>query len=422
MEAVGVMKLVHAADLHLDSPLSGLERYEGAPVERIRGATRRALSNLVQLCLEEDAKLLLLAGDLYDGSWKDYSTGLFFSQQMARLAREGCRVAWIRGNHDAASQITQHLVLPEGVTELPFKKPGTVRYEDLGIAVHGQGFKTREVTERLAESYPEPEPGALNIGLLHTSLSGRPGHAPYAPCTADMLSHRGYDYWALGHVHAREVVSERPFIVFPGNLQGRHARETGDKGATVVSVDGRRVAGIEHRALDVVRWGRLEVNAAECASLDDVLERVGEALAEARDDAEGRLLCVRLEITGASRAHAELERDPEALRANVLSIAGDVGARELWVEKVRVETRPPSDLSLGEDVVGQVARAFAALQGDDAAVAELAEELAPLLQKLPAELKSAADGRRHDDPNAVTQALADAERMVLTLLTSGGRS
>lgn len=81
--------IVHAADLHLDSPLVGLERYDGAPVAELRAATRRALENLVQLCLAEDAKLLLLAGDLYDGDWRDYSTGLFFAAQMARLREVG---------------------------------------------------------------------------------------------------------------------------------------------------------------------------------------------------------------------------------------------------------------------------------------------------------------------------------------------
>ncbi len=416
------MKLVHAADLHLDSPLRGLERYEGAPVERIRGATRRALENLVALCLDEGAKLLLLAGDLYDGSWKDYSTGLFFTAQMSRLAHAGCRVVWIRGNHDAASQITGHLVPPPGVEELPFKKPGTARFEDLGVAVHGQGFKTREVRESLVESYPEPEPGALNIGLLHTSLSGRPGHAPYAPCSAELLRNKGYDYWALGHVHEREVVSDAPWIVFPGNLQGRHARETGAKGATVIDVADGRIVEVEHRTLDVVRWARAEVDCSECASVDDVLDRVIVALESVRDDAAGRLACVRVELTGATRAHGQLERDTEALRANVLAVANDVGAGDLWVEKVRALTLPESDPALGEDVVGQVARAFGELRKDPSAVSELAAVLAPLMQKLPSELRQAPDGLRHDDPDAIARALGEAERLVLTWLTSGGRT
>src|SRR5690242_9452537 len=96
-----VMKFVHAADLHLDSPLRGLSRYEGAPVEAVRGATRRAFQNLIDLCLEEGAAFLLLAGDIYDGDWKDYGTGLFFLHQLARLRAADVEVVLIRGNHDA---------------------------------------------------------------------------------------------------------------------------------------------------------------------------------------------------------------------------------------------------------------------------------------------------------------------------------
>ena len=144
------MKFVHAADLHLDSPLAGLSKYEGAPVEQIRGATRRALENLVKLCLSEQVELLLIAGDLYDGDWRDYSTGLFFAKQMAALRAGNVRVVWIRGNHDAASKLTAHLSLPDNVRELSHKKPESFVLEQLGVAVHGQGFDTREETSDLS--------------------------------------------------------------------------------------------------------------------------------------------------------------------------------------------------------------------------------------------------------------------------------
>jgi DNA repair protein SbcD/Mre11 len=247
------MKFVHAADLHIDSPLCGLERYEGAPVERIRGATPRALENLVELCLAEDAAFLLLAGDIFDGDWRDYGTGLFFVAQLARLRQAGIAVYLIRGNHDAASQVTKYLPLPEMVHEFGWRHAETRVLEAHGVAIHGQSFATRAVTDDLTGAYPEPVRGLFNIGLLHTCADGRAGHEPYAPCSVDGLSAKGYDYWALGHAHAREVLSRDPWIVFPGNLQGRHAREIGPKGATVVTVRDGRMADVEARALDVVR-------------------------------------------------------------------------------------------------------------------------------------------------------------------------
>lgn len=141
---------LHAADVHLDSPLLGLERYEGAPVEYVRGAARRAFQNLVQLALDEEADFLLIAGDLYDGDWRDSNTGLFFASQAARLKEAGIGVYLIRGNHDAASQITCQLRLPENVFDFSTREPETKVDDDLGVAIHGQGFHTQAVLDDLS--------------------------------------------------------------------------------------------------------------------------------------------------------------------------------------------------------------------------------------------------------------------------------
>lgn len=302
------MKLLHAADLHLDSQLRGLDRYDGAPLERIRHATRHAFENLIALAIDEAVDLVLLAGDLYDGDWRDYSTGLYFQNQMSRLRAAGIEVALIHGNHDAASQITRSLRLPENVTVLGSREPQTRLYERLGIAVHGQSFATRAVTDDLAKHYPPARRDLFNIGLLHTCASGRDGHEPYAPCSLDTLVAKGYDYWALGHVHTREVLAREPWVVFPGNLQGRHARETGAKGATLIAIDAGRVLTVEHRALDAVRWSLCAVDLEEAASAADAVDLVRLALERALDAAEGRLLAARVELTGNTAAHAELHR------------------------------------------------------------------------------------------------------------------
>jgi exonuclease SbcD len=135
--------VLHAADIHLDSPLRGLERYEGAPVDRIRGATREAFRALVDLAIAEEVRLVLLAGDLHDVDWRDYNTGLFFSGQMSRLREQGISVVLVSGNHDAASEITRHLEPPANVTVAPTRRPGRVEFPDQDLVVHAQGFETR---------------------------------------------------------------------------------------------------------------------------------------------------------------------------------------------------------------------------------------------------------------------------------------
>lgn len=416
------MKLVHAADLHLDSRLHGLASYTGAPVERLRAASRRALENLVELCIEESASLLLLAGDLYDGDWRDYSTGLFFTKQMAKLRDAGVQVAMIRGNHDAASQITKQLVLPDNVHELSYQAAETRTFDALGVAVHGQSFATRAVTENLAQSYPPPVSGLLNIGLLHTSVNGREGHAPYAPCSLEELIAKGYDYWALGHVHAREVLCREPWVVFPGNLQGRHVREAGDKGASLLTIEGGRVRTVTHRSLDVVRYGHVRVDASsarEHVDGDIVLERVEAALRSELERADGRLLALRVEVIGASSAHVELHRDLEAFVNNVRATAVNVGEDEVWVEKVLVHTQPVQDLARtkhGDDVLAQLLTAVASLRHDAEGLAACIEDLAPLRAKLPVELRDGPDALALDDPEYMAAQLEAVEPLLLARL------
>jgi DNA repair exonuclease SbcCD nuclease subunit len=233
---MALFRFIHAADLHLDSPLHGLDAYDGAPVEQIRGATRRALANLVELAETERAAFVLVAGDLYDGDWRDYNTGLYFVRQMSRLREAGTPVYIIAGNHDAASQITKSLRLPENVRMLSADRPESVVLEAEGVAIHGQSFATRAVTDDLSATYPVRLAGFFNVGLLHTCAEGREGHEPYAPCRIEALVAKGYDYWALGHIHKREILHGDPWVVFCGNLQGRHIRETGAKGCSLVTV------------------------------------------------------------------------------------------------------------------------------------------------------------------------------------------
>lgn len=405
------MKFFHAADIHLDSPLRGLDRYEGAPADKLRGATRRALEALVESCIAESVDFLLIAGDLYDGDWTDYNTGLFFVRQMARLREAGIRVFIVRGNHDAKSKI---LRLPEGVRELSTSRAETVVLDDLGVAVHGRGYARAETTEDLAQTYPAPRSDYFNIGLLHTAAEGREGHAPYAPCRVESLVQKGYDYWALGHVHQQEILHRAPWVAFSGNLQGRHARETGPKGALLVTAVDGRITEVEPRTLDVVRWCRVDVDATGAAHGYDAVDRVREALEEARERAEERPLAARVIVRGTSAAHDMLVRDPERWEAAIRAAAMDLG--EIWLEAVRFCTSrsvQAADLAANDDAVGHVARGLIELAADARARRELAGEIEGLLRKLPADVRAEV---RLDDEAALAELIADVEGLLLAEL------
>jgi len=417
----GVMKFIHAADLHLDSRLEGLARYEGAPVDELRGATRRALENLVALAIEEQVAFVLIAGDVYDGDWRDYNTGLYFARQMTRLREARIPVVMIRGNHDAESQISRGLRLPDNVTELPTNAPGTKRFNDLRVAIHGQGFATAAVKDDLSAAYPAPVPGWFNIGLLHTSAEGRPGHENYAPCSPEALASHGYDYWALGHVHQREVLCEDPWIVFPGNPQGRHIRETGAKGCALVEVVDGRVARVEHRPLDVVRWVNCSIDAAGAADGAELLERVAAGLQGAESAAEGRLLAARLSLAGSCPAHAWLEQNSEQFIADCRALATDRFGGRVWLEKIALGTRlpiQPAHLLPETDPRTELMQFVLELSADPSRLKEFGADLAELKRKLPPELRAGPEKLALDDPGWLAAQVNEVVHVLLPYLHS----
>ena len=194
---MGSFRFIHASDIHLDSPLKGLSGQQGAAADRIRTATRVALENLVGHAIEGEVDFVVIAGDLYDGDWRDYQTGLFFVSQMGRLAKADIPVFLLHGNHDAESQITRRLTLPVNVSVFSARKAETFQLPAFNVALHGQSFRQRDVTDNLVTTYPPPIAGCFNIGVLHTGLGGMQGHANYAPCTIEELINKGYEYWAL---------------------------------------------------------------------------------------------------------------------------------------------------------------------------------------------------------------------------------
>lgn len=389
---MSMRRILHAADIHLDSPLRNLESYDQAPLEQIRGASRRAFENLVQLAINEKVDLVVIAGDLYDGDWKDQNTGLFFVGQATKLTRAGIPLVVIRGNHDAENIMTSSLPLPKNPDGseimMQSKKVDCRVLESIGVAVHGRSFQSKAELEDLSRSYPRPLSGMFNLGLLHTSLTGAEGHDNYSPCKPTELSDKEYDYWALGHVHTRgeHGLSGAAPIVFSGNIQGRHIRESGPKGCYLLDIDDRGKIDLNFHSLDVVRWESFEIDASEVQSTDEILDAYESWLGKTITEINGRLLVSRVSIVGATSLHSQLHQQRHRLESSLRAIAVTHGGGQAWMEKFRLRTSTPSQKFDAGDMDGplaSVSKIVERLRSSTTRGDVIASEFASLIKKLP---------------------------------------
>jgi exonuclease SbcD len=337
---------IHAADLHLGSPLSGLATRDADLARRLATAGRQAFEDLVTQAIERRVAFVVVAGDIYDGDWADNTIGLF-ARQVARLDRAGIPTILVRGNHDAESVITRSITLPPSVHVFSAARAETLRLEAVRVAVHGRSFQARAVEENLSLTYPAALPGWFNLGVLHTSCTGHAAHETYAPCSVADLTARGYDYWALGHIHDYAELSRDPWIVFPGNIQGRSVRECGEKGAVLVEVADGRVTVLSRLPLDRARFEQISVDLSAAADTRAALETVETALRPLAEVAVQRLVLVRVHLAGTTPAHDALSADRESVTAEIQAAAHRLH-EDIWLERLKIETcrpRAPVDAS-----------------------------------------------------------------------------
>jgi DNA repair protein SbcD/Mre11 len=341
------MKILHAADLHIDSPMGTLDAYEGAPVDQMRSSTRRAVDRIVDLAVDEHVDVVTIGGDVFDGQWRDINTGLWWNRRLDRLVSEGIEVFVVHGNHDAESVLTQRIPPPDGVHVFPSDGPVSIESTKGPLVVHGQSYGDRAVNDDLAAGYPTAVPGVVNVGVLHTSLEGHSDHATYAPTTLTTLGAKGYALWALGHVHERaHTPIGNAHVLFPGNPQGRSVREVGPRSVSLVTTDGTRVVDVTAVEVDVVRWAHLRIDIQGCTTEDDLVQRAFEAIAAERAQS-GRPMAVRVTLHGTGPLHRVLMERHPAIRATLIARLSSTEA-DVWLEKLVDATRPERQVGAAE--------------------------------------------------------------------------
>lgn len=343
-------RFLHAADLHLDTPFVGLGATSPATAALLRDASLEAFDELVRVAIARDVDAVLLAGDLYDGPERGVRAQLRLWRGVNRLAEAGIRTFIAHGNHDPVEEgWTAVREWPDLVTVFPAGEVLAVPVERDGqhlATVHGISYARRHETENLATSFARGDHPGPHVGVLHANVGGQPGHDPYSPCSVDDLVRVGFDYWALGHVHTRQTLHRDPWIAYPGNLQGRHARETGAHGALLVEIDDAGlVAEPEFVPLDRVRLDAVTVDIGSLGDLGALRDRLREVGHAARASADGRSVVLSVRLAGTGELHDDLRR-PGTI-AGLLDDLRDEEAEQapvLWWDRIDLHTRGPRDI------------------------------------------------------------------------------
>jgi DNA repair protein SbcD/Mre11 len=370
-----MIRILHTADVHLDSPLRSLAMRDAELREKVQTSSRTALTRIVETAISEDVAALLIAGDLFDGAERSARTAAFLILQLERLRARGIRVFYIKGNHDAENPLTGELSLPDNVHVFDGRGGKVQLTEDVWI--HGVSFANRHAPESLLPKFHAPVEGAINIAMLHTSLAGAEGHDPYAPCTVADLAAAGFDYWALGHVHRRQVHSKEPWIVMPGTPQGRDIGEPGPKSATILNID--KEIEIEEVPTSVVEFLHIQIDATDADSDDDLRDALKRTMHDASRNLSSESAVIRLELPGRARRRWQILRDQDMWKETAAQYARESGT--LWLDKVVLNLSDTAER--GHSATDELAGIMTTIREEPGFSQTCRAEIESILQELP---------------------------------------
>jgi len=427
-----MLKILHTADIHLDSPLKSLALRNAELQKELAAASRHVLQKITRLAIEEQAAAVLWAGDLFDGNQRNAQTLAFLMLELEELRRHNIPVYYIKGNHDAENPLLSlmdppanlHIFSADGQSfELPQKTE-----DGLPVYLHGVSFSGPEETENLLPKFPLPVPGAVNIGLLHSSVNGAEGHDVYAPCSSAELAAFGYDYWALGHIHKRIIYSEKPWIIMPGCPQGRDIGEDGLKSVSLLYLGRDKQIEVKARPVcDIVFW-RAEAELVPADSADAAQQKIQDSLAKAAAELRGKSApraIIRLTLRGETELCWQIERDQDVWSKYAEGCARAQG--DFWLDKLELALSEPAQMrrveraEAGENAlpVAELAAFMRRTAENEAFQQEMRAELSKIINSIPPELRDKFGASRAGRQAWLQQAMAAGERHILALLAAG---
>jgi len=379
-------KFIHCSDLHIDSPFKGFSSVEHSLVEILRQSTYQAFQNIVELALKEEVEAVLIAGDIYDGAEKSLEAQLKFRRGLQQLSDAEIDTFIVHGNHDPLDSWSASLGWPERVHVFSGTQVECIPVEKNGVVkayIHGISYPQRDVRENLAQKFSRGNGEGFAVGLLHSNVGHQPGHDNYAPCSMDDLIAGEMDYWALGHIHRFHVLREsNPAVVYSGNSQARHMRESGEKGCCLVTLNENTVPLIQFIPIDTVRYIQGEVDLSGTIALEEVIHAVRSRCEYFADQIKQRDVFLALSLNGRTQVHSELKRG-NAIKELQEEIRTYFQGRtpSIWLN-LKLDTAGIYDIESlreGKDFVGDLINLFEVEEKEES-FADLKEVLKPVFE------------------------------------------
>jgi len=387
------VRFIHTADLHLDTPFKGLSGLKNELADRLKQATLKSFDRIIALCIEKQVDFLLISGDIFDSTQHSLTAQLKLVAGLERLSEQNIPVFFVCGNHDPLNSWLPILELPSNVTRFGAKKTEKIPFkrEDHILAdIYGISFPTKEVKENLALLFNRTaQPAPISIAVLHGTI-GSPGkHEKYAPFSKEQVSGKGFDYWALGHIHKHQVIqSAHPALVYPGNPQGRDFGETGIRGCYLVEIEAGGKPVLEFLPTQQVRFEEQEVDLTGMNKISNLPEKIMKAGMSIDNYDENTGLILRIKLTGKTSLHKILnqpgrtEELTNSMNENALIQTGFV-----WIDRILTKTIPEKsleELKKAGDFPAEILKISELYEKDSKKLSELINQI---YSELPAQIR-----------------------------------
>ncbi len=376
-------RVLHCADLHLDTPFQGVKAREEALWERLKEAPFQALRRIVRHAIEQEVHAVLFAGDTFNSDNPELRAYFAFRDALEELRQKDIPVYIVAGNHDPLPAWKKEFSLPENAFLFQGERPErhTLDREGFpGLELVGVSFPRSVVKEDLARTFPEADPERFSIALMHGTFGEAGSHHPYNAFRTEDVADKGFAIWALGHIHERGIPYKGPPVIhYPGNPQGRHPNEDGPRGCSLLRFQKGMAPELEFLPTHMVRYQNLALDLTGTEDLESLESALEQLVREDHgyDQEDGRIL--RIGLKGRTPLHQSLQ-DPariEELRQRFSLLPSGKGPFR-WVDRLEDRTWPdrnPEELRDRGDLVGELWREFEALKEDPAALDEMLEEL-----------------------------------------------